>query len=314
MAHRTPVLRSATLDEAVGASVALKMESFQRSGSFKFRGAWSRLAAMDPETLRRGVVAYSSGNHGQAVALAARLAGTRATVLVPQDAAPVKTAAVAHYGAEILTYVRGQDDRVGLAESLCVRRGLTLVPPYEDRLVMAGQGTAALELLDEVGELDVLLVPVGGGGLVAGCAVATSASQPGTRVVGVEPAGADDTFRSLQAGRRLSVRGPASIADGLLAETPGELTFEVNRRLLSGVLTVSEQEIAAAVVFLLTRCKVVVEPSGAVGVAALLSRRPELSGRRVGVIVSGGNVDPATLAEVVALAPAAGPWSARPCR
>jgi threonine dehydratase len=291
VAHRTPVLHSRTLDARTGASVFLKAENLQRGGAFKFRGAYNRISTLDPEQLGAGVTAYSSGNHAQAVALAARLVGTHATILMPADAPSSKVEATAGYGAEIVRYDRYRDDRADLAARLATDRGLTLIPPFDDDLVMAGQGTAALELLNEVPDLDVLIVPIGGGGLIAGCATAAKAIRPGIRVMGVEPEGGDDTKRSLERGERVWLpEVPVTIADGLQLAVPGELPFQVICKLVDEVVLVSDEDILAAMRFLFDRLKIVVEPSGAVPVAALLAGKLESSGRRVGAILSGGNV------------------------
>jgi threonine dehydratase len=298
VAHRTPVLTSQTLDRLAGAEVFLKAECLQRGGTFKFRGAYSRISSLSPERLRAGVAAYSSGNHAQAVALAAGLLGTTAVIVMPADAPEEKLAATRGYGAEVVTYDRYREDREALGSALAEERGLTLVPPYEDEGVMAGQGTAALELVEEVGDLDALVVPVGGGGLIAGSATAAKGLVPGIRVVGVEPAAGDDHWRSFEAGHRVALEAvPRTIADGLMATMPGERTFEVNRRLVDEVVTVSDPEIVAAMVLLFERLKLVVEPSGAVGVAAVLAGRPRA--RRIGVILSGGNVSPARFAALI---------------
>ncbi|WP_367319176.1 threo-3-hydroxy-L-aspartate ammonia-lyase [Streptomyces sp. HUAS ZL42] len=291
VAHRTPVLRSRTLDALVGAEVLLKCENFQRVGAFKFRGAYNAASRLTPEQLARGIAAYSSGNHAQAVALAARELGTTAVIVMPEDTPRSKMRATAGYGAEIVTYDRYTGDRVAIGEALAAERGLALIPPYEHPHVMAGQGTAALELLEEVGELDALLTPVGGGGLIAGSATAAKGLQPGIRVIGVEPEAGDDTKRSLEEGRRIRIPVPRTIADGQAAETPGELTFSVNRRLLDGIALVSDDEIRDAMRFAFERLKIVVEPSGATPLAALLAGRVDRLPRRVGVIVSGGNID-----------------------
>jgi len=291
VANRTPVLRSRTLDERCSAEVFVKSESFQRSGSFKFRGAYNRISSLSADERERGVVTFSSGNHAQAVALAASLVGTKAVVVMPKDAPKAKAAATKGYGAEVVQYDRYREDREALGRALADERGLTLVPPFDDPMVMAGQGTAALELIQEVENLDVLLVPVGGGGLIAGSATAAKALLPDCRVIGVEPEAGDDTRRSLRAGRRVRLpEVPRTIADGLQLQSPGELPFEVNRRLVDDVVVVSDQEIVRAMGFLFERMKVVAEPSGAVGVAALLSSKVDARNLRVGVILSGGNV------------------------
>jgi threonine dehydratase len=291
VAHRTPVLRSRTLDALAGAEVYIKCENFQRAGAFKFRGAYHAASRLPAQDLARGVAAYSSGNHAQAVALAARDLGTRAVILMPEDTPRSKREATAGYGAEIVTYDRYTGDRVALGQALAAERGLALIPPYDHPHIIAGQGTAALELIEETGDLDALIVPVGGGGLIAGSATAGKGLLPGLRVVGVEPEAGDDTRRSLRAGRRVSVPVPKTLADGLAADTPGELTFSINRRLVDGVCVVSEEEIREAMRFAFERLRIVVEPSGACGLAALLARRVESLPRRVGVIVSGGNID-----------------------
>jgi threo-3-hydroxy-L-aspartate ammonia-lyase len=300
VAHRTPVLTSRTLDERTGARVHVKAECFQRGGAFKFRGAYNKISSLDEDALSRGVLAYSSGNHAQAVAISAGLLGSRATIVMPEDAPAAKLEATRGYGAEIVTYDRWAESREELGAALAEERGLELVRPYDDPLVMAGQGTVALELLAEAPELDLLLVPVSGGGLIAGCSTAAKALQPGIRVVGVEPAAGDDTQRSLAAGERVRIEIPPTIADGLQAPEPGELTFAVNRQRVDEIVTVSDEEIVEAMVFLFDRLKLVAEPSGAVGIAALLSGKLETRDLRVGVVLSGGNVGAARFAELVA--------------
>jgi threonine dehydratase len=299
VANRTPVVSSRTLDERAGRHVVLKCESFQRGGAFKFRGAYNRISRLDPDERRRGVAAFSSGNHAQGVALAARLLGVPAAIVMPADAPSVKLAATRGYGAEVVLYDRLGEDREEIGRRLSTERGLTLVPPFDDPDVMAGQGTAGLELLEDVPDLDALVVPVSGGGLIAGCATAARGLRPGIRVFGVEPANGDDTRRSLAAGERVTIPIPATIADGLRVPVPGRLTFPIVRRLVEAVVTVSDEEIVEALRFLLLRMKLVVEPSGAVGVAALLAGRIPAACRRVGVIVSGGNIDPRFLAELL---------------
>jgi len=299
VAHRTPVLTSRTLDREAGARVFCKAECFQRGGAFKFRGAYSMISSLPPERLAPGVAAYSSGNHAQAVALAASLLGAPATILMPSDAPAAKLEATRGYGAEVVGYDRYGQDREALGSALAAERGLTLVPPYEHPLVMAGQGTVALELLERVPELDALLVPVGGGGLLAGCVTAAKALRPGIRVIGVEPEAGDDTRRSLAAGERVRIEVPVTIADGQQADIPGELTFEVNRRLVDEVVVVSDAEIVAAMRFLFDRMKLVVEPSGACAPAALLAGRVDGISGSVGVVLSGGNVGVDRFAELV---------------
>ena len=301
IAHRTPVLTSRTLDERTGSTAFLKAECLQRGGAFKFRGAYNMISSLGPEERARGVVAYSSGNHAQAVSLAARLLGTSATILMPADTPPAKLEATRGYGAEIVTYDRYTEDREALGAALAVERGgLALVPPYEHPLIMAGQGTAALELLEDVPGLDALLVPVGGGGLIAGCATAAKALRPGIRVIGVEPDAGDDTRRSLEAGERVRIPVPRTIADGQQADIPGELTFAVNRQVVDTIVTVSDAEILDAMAFLFDRMKLVTEPSGASAAAALIAGRAEAGGARVGVVISGGNVGVARFGELMA--------------
>jgi threo-3-hydroxy-L-aspartate ammonia-lyase len=290
VAHRTPVLTSRTIDALVGARVFLKCENFQRIGAFKFRGAYNAVCRLTTDQLTRGVAAYSSGNHAQAVALAARLAGTKAVILMPEDAPESKMTATRGYGAEVVTYDRYTEDRAAIAHALAEERGLALIPPYDHPDVMAGQGTVATELIDEVGPLDALLVPVGGGGLMAGCATAATTLSPGIRMIGVEPRNGDDTARSLAAGERVGIPVPRTIADGQAISIPGELTFAVNQRLVDGIALVGDDEIRAAMAFAFERLKIVVEPSGATALAALLSGRIEDLPERVGVVISGGNV------------------------
>ena len=298
VAHRTPVLRSRTLDALAGAEIHLKCENFQRVGAFKFRGAYNAASRLTPGQLSRGIAAYSSGNHAQAVALAARELGATAVIVMPEDAPPSKRAATEGYGAEIVTYDRYGGDRVAVAEALAAERGLTLVPPYEHPHVIAGQGTAALELVEETGALDVLLAPVGGGGLIAGSATAVKALHPGTRVIGVEPEAGDDTRRSLEAGRRVAIPVPRTIADGQALHIPGELTFSLNQRLLDGIVLVGDDEIREAMQFAFERLKIVLEPSGATPLAALLTGRVGPLPPRVGLILSGGNIDAARFARL----------------
>ncbi|MFC8868932.1 threo-3-hydroxy-L-aspartate ammonia-lyase [Streptomyces sp. NPDC057148] len=299
IANRTPVLTSRTLDALVDAEVFVKCENFQRVGAFKFRGAYNAASRLSAGQLAKGIAAYSSGNHAQAVALAARELGTTAVILMPEDAPRSKREATAGYGAEIVTYDRYTQDRTALGEALAEERGLALVPPYDHPHVIAGQGTAALELLEETGALDALVVPVGGGGLVAGSATAAKALHPGIRVVGVEPEAGDDTKRSLESGERVTVPVPRTIADGQALPTPGEITFSVNRRLVDAIALVSDDEIVAAMRFAFERLKIVLEPSGATALAALMAGRLEPRPRRIGLIASGGNVDAGRFAELV---------------
>ncbi|MFH8571322.1 threo-3-hydroxy-L-aspartate ammonia-lyase [Streptomyces sp. NPDC017993] len=308
--HRTPVLRSRTLDALVGAEVFLKCENFQRVGAFKFRGAYHAVSRLTPEQRARGVVAYSSGNHAQAIALAARELGTTAVIVMPEDSPQSKLDATAGYGAEIVTYDRYTGDRAAIGGRLAEERGLALIPPYDHPHVIAGQGTAAMELIEETGPLDALLVPVGGGGLMAGAAVAATAMAPGIRMIGVEPEAGDDTRRSLAAGHRVTIPVPHTIADGQAVDAPGELTFSINRELLDSVVLVGDDEIRTAMKLAFERLKIVTEPSGATGIAALLAGRvdpppgPGRPGRsphppRIGVIISGGNIGLARFLELM---------------
>jgi threo-3-hydroxy-L-aspartate ammonia-lyase len=293
VANRTPVVTSRTLDQLAGGSVALKPECLQRGGAFKFRGAFNKIHSLPAG---RDVLAYSSGNHAQAVALAALITGRRATILMPEDAPRSKLDATRGYGAEVVTYDRYREDREALGDALAAERGLDLVRPFDDPLVMAGQGTAALELLEDAGTVDVLVVPVGGGGLISGCA--TIAKELGVRrVVGVEPEAGDDVRRSLAAGERVRIDVPRTIADGLQTNAPGALTFPVIRQLVDEIVTVSDEQIVEAMRFAFERLKLVVEPSGAVGIAALIGGA--VRGERVGVIVSGGNVAAERFAELL---------------
>jgi threonine ammonia-lyase medium form len=296
VAHRTPVLTARTLDERCGGRVFLKAENLQRIGAFKFRGAYNAVTALAPE---RGVATASSGNHAQAVALSAKLNGLHATILMPKDAPPSKRAATEGYGAEVLEFDRYADDRDTMARDLARERGFTLVHPYDEPFVMAGQGTAGLELLEDVPDLDTVLVPVGGGGLISGVATAVKAVRPQAKVVGVEPAASPDTQRSLRAGQRERVEIERSIADGQLLPEPGEQTFAVVSALVDDVVTVSDEEIVATMRFLFERMKIVVEPSGASALAALMAGRVALDGGRAGVVLSGGNVDAARFAELM---------------
>jgi threonine dehydratase len=297
VAHRTPVLRSRTLDGRAGAEVFLKCENYQRIGAFKFRGAYNAVSRLTPEQLARGIAAYSSGNHAQAVALAAREFRSSAVIVMPEDTPQSKVDATRGYGAEIVTYDRYTGNRVAIGNALAEERGLALIPPYEHPHVMAGQGTAALELIEESGSFDTLVAPIGGGGLLAGSATAAKGLDRRIRVVGVEPEFGNDTKLSLAAGRRVAIPVPRTIADGQAADTPGELTFAVNQRLVDDVVLVTDDEIRAAMRFAFERLKIVLEPSGATSLAAVL--QGGFTGR-VGVILSGGNISPERFAELLA--------------
>ncbi len=300
VAHRTPVLTSRALDEATGATVLLKAENLQRVGAFKFRGAYNAVASLEPAERRRGVATVSSGNHAQALALAAQLHGIPAAILMPDDAPAGKLAATEGYGAEVIRFDRYAGDREELLAELVADRGLVPVHPYDDERVMAGQGTVATELFEQAGPVDVLLVCVGGGGLVSGCATAAKALRGDVRVIGVEPEAGDDVKQSLAAGERIRIDVPRTIADGQQLPVPGELTFDVIRERVDDVVLASDPEIVDAMRFLFERVKTVTEPSGACAVAALLAGRvPDVEGLRVGVTISGGNVSAERFAELV---------------
>jgi threonine dehydratase len=287
----TPVLTSAPLNQLMGTTVFAKDESQQRAGAFKFRGAYNRLAQIPLDDRSRGIVAVSSGNHGAAVACAAQLLGIAATVHVPEDVAGAKRALIEQFGADIVTFPRSTPDREAGARRQVADTGATFVHPFEDPTVMAGQGTAALELHEQVGHLDVLVVPMSGGGLMAGCASAMKQLDPNCDLVGVEPANADDTRRSFAAGERVTIDPPTTLADGLAVTAPGAATFEINRRLVSVVVTVTEQQLVESMRIAADLLGRRLEPSGAASLAAVLADRQRFAGRRVGVVLSGGNID-----------------------
>jgi len=298
--HRTPVIACRSFDDASGYRVFFKCENLQRAGAFKIRGALNKLLTLGPAELARGVVAYSSGNHAQGVALAARMVGTSAVICMPTDAPALKLEATKNYGAEVVFYDRQKDDRAAVAQAIVERTGRVLVPPYDDYAIMAGQGTAALELFQEVPLLDAIVTPVGGGGLMAGCSTVARSLVPGIAVVGVEADTANDTYLSLQKGERVTIPPPPTIADGIRVTSPGALTFPILRANLTEVSLVTDAEIVAAVRFLALRARIVVEPTGAVGAAAVLAGKlPIARGARVGVVLSGGNIDPALLIEIL---------------
>jgi threo-3-hydroxy-L-aspartate ammonia-lyase len=298
--YRTPVITSQAFDDASGHTVFFKCENLQRAGAFKIRGALNKLLTLTGEERRRGVVAFSSGNHAQGVALAARLTGTTAVVCMPSDAPALKLEATRSYGAEVVLYDRQKDDREALARRIADETGRVVVPPFDDYAIMAGQGTAALELMDEVGELAALVTPVGGGGLMAGCSTVARALCPRITIVGVETETANDTYLSLRRGERVSIPPPPTIADGIRLTTPGALTFPILKQNLTDVVLVSDAEVIEALRFLAFRVRIVVEPTGAVSAAAVLSGRlPVARGSRVGVVLSGGNIDPAILVEIL---------------
>jgi threonine dehydratase len=290
-AHRTPVLTSATIDSMTGASVHFKCENLQRMGAFKFRGGYNALSQLSPEAKRRGVIAFSSGNHAQAVALSARLLGIPATIVMPKGAPRVKLEATRGYGAEIILYDDANESREALAKRLADERGLTLIPPFDHPHVIAGQGTAAKELIEDAGKLDVLLVPCGGGGLLSGCAVAAKHLASSCRVIGVEPAAGDDATRSFRTKTMQTIPLPQTIADGARTTSLGRITFAMLMRYVDDMLTVTDEEILRWMFFLWERMKIVVEPTGTLAAAALLEKKIDAKGLRVGVVLSGGNVD-----------------------
>jgi threo-3-hydroxy-L-aspartate ammonia-lyase len=290
-ARRTPALGSSTIDALTGARVFFKCENLQRMGAFKFRGAYNALAQLSGEDRRRGVIAYSSGNHAQAVALAGRLLGIAATIVMPADAPRVKLEATRAYGAEVITYDPKAESREALARRIGAERGLTVIPPYDHPHVVAGQGTAAKELIEDVGALDALLVPCGGAGLLSGCAIAARRLAPGCRVIGVEPAAGDDATRSFRTRSLQTVDNPDTIADGARTPSLGEVTFPLVLHYVDDMTTVTDAELLHSMFFLWERMKLVVEPTGALAACALLHGRIEAKGLRIGVILSGGNVD-----------------------
>jgi threonine dehydratase len=297
IANRTPVFTSRTVDALTGATAFFKCENFQRAGAFKFRGAYHALSRLSDAQRARGVLTYSSGNHAQALALAGRLLGIRVTIVMPADAPRVKLEATRQYGGDIVTYDRDREDREAIGARLATERGLTVIPPYDHPDVIAGQGTAALELFQETGSLDLLLVCCGGGGLLSGCALAAAAVSPACRVVGVEPALADDATRSFKTGTLHTVHNPPTIADGARTPSLGRLTFPLVRHYVHDMVTVDDEALIRGMRFLWERLKIVVEPTGALAATALLERAVEAGGRRVGVVLSGGNVDVVQAAE-----------------
>ena len=298
-AHRTPVVTGRTFDEEAGQAVWLKCEQFQRGGAFKFRGAYNRIATLPDEMRRRGVIAFSSGNHAQAVSLVARHFEIPVVICMPSDAPAVKVAATRGYGAEIVMYDRRTENREALAQKLAEERGLTLVPPYNDPMIIAGAGTAALELMHDVPQLDVIAAPVGGGGLISGTCIAARGLRPDIAVVGVETEAANHAFLSKQQAERVAISPPDTLADGIRTAQLGTITWPVVRDGVDDIVLVSEEEIRAAMRFLLLRLKLVVEPTGAVPAAAALFGKLRRFGNRAGVILSGGNVEPSVLCEVL---------------
>ncbi len=299
-AHRTPVLTSRTADAASGAQLFFKCENFQRMGAFKFRGAYNAIAALDEAQRRAGVLAFSSGNHAQAIALSARLQGVHAVIVMPEDAPAAKLAATRGYGGEVITYNRFQEDREVISARIAHERGMVLIPPYDHPEVIAGQGTAALELFEDVGALDALYVCVGGGGLISGCALATAELSPGCAVYGVEPEAGNDAQQSLRSGAIVTISVPRTIADGAQTTHLGQYTFPIIREHVRDILTVSDAQLVEAMKFFAQRMKIVVEPTGCLGAAAVFAAGRELEGKRVGVVLSGGNVDLAGYAALIA--------------
>lgn len=299
IAHRTPVMTSRIADERTGATLFFKCENLQRSGAFKFRGAYNAIAALPEAQKARGVVAFSSGNHAQAIAYAGDLLGVKTVIVMPADAPALKLEATKGYGGEVVTYDRYKDDREALGRQLAAERGLTMIPPYDHSDVIAGQGTAALELIDEVGPLDMLFVCLGGGGLLSGSALAAAARSPGCKVYGVEPEAGNDGQRSFREGHIVRIPVPVSIADGALTTHLGERTFPLIREHVTDVLTVSDAMLVDTMRFLMERLKIVAEPTGCLAAAAVLNERVPVAGQRVGIVLSGGNVDSRVLARLL---------------
>jgi threonine dehydratase len=299
-AHRTPVLTSRTADAKAGATLFFKCENFQRMGAFKFRGAYNAIARFTEEQRRAGVLTYSSGNHAQAIALSARLAGIRAAIIMPNDAPALKVAATKEYGGEVIFYDRYTENREEIGRRLAQERGMTLIPPYDHPDVIAGQGTVAKELFEEAGELDVLLVPLGGGGLLAGSALSASALSPSCKVIGVEPEAGNDGQQSLRTGQIVDIGVPQTIADGAQTSHLGQHNFEVIRRLVDDIVTVSDDQLVETMKFFAERMKMVVEPTGCLAAAAALQGVYPVAGKKVGILISGGNVDLARFAKLVA--------------
>src|SRR6266704_2538255 len=297
--YRTPVVTSRSFNEAAGCEVFFKCENLQRAGAFKARGATNKILSLTDDEKKRGVIAVSSGNHAQAVALAAREAGVRAVVCIPDDAPKMKVAGMRSYGADIRVFDRQKDDRDAFGREIAEREGLVMVPAYDDYLIMAGQGTCGLEFLEEVPDLDCILTPCSGGGLLAGVSTAAKSIKPSIKCFAVEPETANDTQQSVAKGERLKISPPPTIADGLRVQTPGSLTFPITRANADEVLTVSDAEILTTMRFMLFRMKILVEPSGAAAAAAVFHRKIKSDCRRVGVVLSGGNVDPEILSRVV---------------
>ncbi|HED4488926.1 TPA: threo-3-hydroxy-L-aspartate ammonia-lyase [Yersinia enterocolitica] len=299
VALKTPVLTSSTANEQTGAQLFFKCENFQHMGAFKFRGAYNALVKLSPQQQAKGVIAFSSGNHAQAIALSARKLGIRAVIVMPKDSPAVKIAATRGYGGEVVLYDRYLEDREAISNKLAQEQGLTLIPPYDYPDVMAGQGTAAKELFEEVGELDALLVPLGGGGLLSGCATVAKALYPNCQVIGVEPAAGNDGQQSFRSGKIVKIETPVTIADGAQTPALGHYTFPVIQERVDNILTATDDQLISAMKFFTSRMKIVVEPTGCLGAAVAFGDQLELRGKRVGVIISGGNVDLGRLAHFI---------------
>jgi threonine dehydratase len=299
VAHRTPVLTSRTLNERCGAEVFLKCENFQRMGAFKFRGAYNRLVQLDDAQRRGGVVAFSSGNHAQGVALAAKLLGIPSAIIMPEDAPKSKIAATQGYGAEVILYDRYRSHREEIAQGICDERGAMMVPPFNDNAIIAGAGTAALELLEEVPQVDTIVAPVGGGGLLSGSSIAAHGVNSKIVMYGVEPQAGNDAQQSLQRGEIVHIDVPKTIADGLQTQAPGSLTFPILREHVKEIVTVSDDELRDAMRFAFERMKIVIEPSGAASLAAVMTGKIPASGARIAVVISGGNVDAGRFADLI---------------
>jgi threonine dehydratase len=300
IAHRTPVVTSRTLNERTGGELYLKCENFQRMGAFKFRGAYNRISQFNAEQRKGGVVAFSSGNHAQGVALASKILGVPAVIVMPDDAPKAKIAATREYGAEIVLYDRYRSHRAEIAQGICDERGATLVPPFNDRDIIAGAGTAALELFEDAPQVDTFIAPVGGGGLLSGSSIAATAANPNVAIYGVEPEAGNDFQQSLQRKEIVHIDVPRTIADGLQTQAPGELTFAIVSHYARGIVTVTDEQMREAMRFAFERLKIVMEPSGAASLAAVMSGVIPVAGKRAGIIISGGNVDAERFAQLLA--------------